>query len=141
MIAQPKWFKQRKYGGWGFTPAVWQGWAYLGIIVGVFYLIQNLPMITENLRIVLMLIWGVLLSIDTIDIMIRLRKDERETIHEAFAERNAVWAMVAFLTIGISFQIAQGMVNGKVVLDPFLVATLAVGALVKSISNWYLRDK
>jgi hypothetical protein len=33
MLGNPKWFKRRKYSGWGLTPATWQGWMYFGILI------------------------------------------------------------------------------------------------------------
>jgi hypothetical protein len=28
MFGKPEWFKEKVWGGWGITPATWQGWAY-----------------------------------------------------------------------------------------------------------------
>lgn len=39
MLGNPKWFKRRKYSGWGLTPATWQGWVYLGTLICSVFLV------------------------------------------------------------------------------------------------------
>ena len=46
MVGKPNWFKRRKYGGWGLTPATWQGWAYIAIFVAILFGTQNIPFAT-----------------------------------------------------------------------------------------------
>jgi hypothetical protein len=65
-----------------------------------------------------------LMVIDGIIMMCRLAKDEREVQQEALAERNATWSMVTIIGMGIFFQVIVGIINQRIVLDPFLIAAL-----------------
>jgi hypothetical protein len=126
MIANPKWFTRRSYTGWGFTPNCWQGWVYIAVLCVLFTIIPF-----PAVRIAL----GVILVIDALDIMLHLKKDERDTIHEALAERNAAWCMILVLSVGIIYQAATRNI------DPFLFAVIIAGVVAKALTNWYLRDK
>lgn len=141
MIGNPKWFKRRKYLGWGFMPETWQGWVYITMLIAFIMIIPNISLIPENLKTPLIFIIGLIFSFDTLDIMIHLNKDERETYHEAVAERNALWSMIAILAIGAAYQTAVSLNTGFQKIDPFIIAALFAGMLAKTISNWYLRDK
>ncbi|MBA2369530.1 MAG: hypothetical protein H0V82_10980 [Candidatus Protochlamydia sp.] len=144
MIGNPIWFKRRKYSGWGITPVTWQGWAYIGF---AFCIIFSISVLTTWLELRSSYQIGILLSVltlillDALDIAIRMDKDERETIHEAFAERNAAWIMIMILGVGILFQTIFGILQGNSHIDPFMVAALLGGLISKSISNWYYLDK
>src|SRR3989344_3475445 len=111
MIGKPNWFVRRKYGGWGLFPATWQGWVYLVIF----------------------------LVADTIDIMIRIKKDERETLHEALAERNALWVIIFILAAGIAYQAAQSAIlKGVPYVDPVIIIAIVAGLIAKAATNIYL---
>jgi hypothetical protein len=140
MFGKPEWFGRRKYGGWGLTPKSWQGWAYVAILASPIVLIPVLP-IADGLKPYLMFAWALLLCIDLIDIMMRLKKDEREAQIEAFAERNSAWAMVAAITFGVGYQAASGMSTGAMAVDPFLVLALFAGVAAKAATNLYLERK
>ncbi len=144
MLGNPKWFKRRKYSGWGLTPATWQGWAYVGVLLcSIFFVF----IMTTWLKVQAPYQIGILLCVltfiilDSLDIAIRINKDERETTHEAFAERNAAWVMVMLLGIGIVFQSTVSLLKGTLYVDPFMVTALLGGVIVKGISNWYYIDK
>lgn len=140
MIAKSIWFSHRKYGGWGLTPNCWQGWAYIASIVLLMTLISklNLPRFWST---GLMLTLGIIFSIDFIDIFIHMKKDERDVIHEAVAERNAMWFMVAALGFGIVYQASIGIVTKTVNIDPVILIALGSSVIVKAATHWYLRNK
>jgi len=137
MIGRQEWFKRRKYGGWGLFPATWQGWVYIAVAIGILFVFQLLPL-NDNARLVGTITWAVILAIDTIDIMIRMKRDERETKHEAIAERNALWAVMIVLCVGIAYQAASSTVIGKFTVDPIIIIALVAALIVKAISNIYL---
>jgi hypothetical protein len=66
------------------------------------------------------------------------RLDERERIHEAVAERNAMWVMVAALVVGFAYRSAQASVAGEVYVDPVILVALGAGLAAKAITNFYL---
>lgn len=88
-----------------------------------------------------MIVWGVVLAADVVDIMIRMPRDEREKLHEAIAERNALWAMIAALAAGLAYRAAVSAVDGKVYIDPVIAFAIVVGLIVKAASNIYLERK
>ena len=88
-----------------------------------------------------MFTWASIFSLDFIITFVRLKKDERESAHESVAERNALWAMVAILVLGIGYQIASGIVKDIYQVDPVILIALLGAAAVKSITHLYLRDK
>lgn len=141
MLGNPEWFARRKYGGWGLAIRSWQGWAYSIAMALPLFAFQLLPE-QSGLRLPLMAVWGTIILVDFADIMMRLKKDEREKLHEAIAERNASWAMILVITIGVAFQAASGIVANKIeAVDPFLVATLIAGLGAKAVTNYYLERK
>ncbi len=143
MIGKPEWFQRRKFTGWGFSPRTWQGWVYIAVLVGLMMGIQVLP-VSGEAKTMLMIIYSIIFAIDAIDIMLRLRKDERETRHEAIAERNVAWFMVTVMAIGIAYQAASSAVAGNVgflPVDPILLIALFGGLVVKIATNLYLEHK
>ncbi|MFA6006991.1 MAG: hypothetical protein WC764_04690 [Candidatus Paceibacterota bacterium] len=140
MIGKPEWFKRRKYTGWGFTPATWQGWAYITAFVLLFFLITALPVI-GGLRTLLLVILAIIGCVDFIHIIIKMPRDERDRMHEAISERNALWAILAVLTIGIGYQAAVSAAHGTKYVDPVILIALLVGVVVKMVSNIYLDKK
>jgi hypothetical protein len=138
MIGKPEWFKRRKYGGWGVFPKTWQGWVYLAVIIIPFAIFNALPFWSTTIRIVVTAIWGLFLVVDIVHIMVNMKRDERERIHEAIAERNALWAMMLVLVIGIGYETAVSTAKGSFQVDPFVIAAVALGVVVKAVSNFYL---
>lgn len=141
MIGKPHWFKRRKYTGWGFCPATWQGWVYIAVMILPFIIFHALPFWSSKVRTVGTIVWLIIFGIDAIQIMVKLKKDEREKIHEAIAERNVAWFMILVLAIGIAYETASGAVQQKITVDPFIVIALFGGLLVKIITNVYLGRK
>jgi len=140
MIANPKWFNHRKYTGWGLSPNCWQGWAYIIVIALPLFLINSLP-IDGWIKTTFMFIWAIIFAVDFIDLMRKVKRDERDTLHEALAERNAMWFMITALAIGISFQAGQSIVTNKPNIDPVILVALVGAVITKAITHFYLRDK
>jgi hypothetical protein len=139
-LRKNEWFARRKYTGWGFTPVTWQGWVYVFVAIAPFILLTIFGEANQT-RIVFIVIWAIIVGIDFIDIMIHLPKDERDRIHEAIAERNALWAIVTVLAIGVAYQAASGAVDGVLQVDPVIIIAIIVGLLAKIVSNVYLDKK
>ncbi len=131
MIGNPKWFNIRKYTGWGLTPNCWQGWAYIIAIVLPLFILDSIS-INQNIKNVFIIIWASLLLIDLIHIMSQIKRDERERLHEAIADRNALWFLIFVLLI---------IVFIKQIIDPIFFAAIIGAMVVKSITHFYLRDK
>jgi len=131
MIGNPKWFNVRKYSGWGLTPNCWQGWAYIFAFIIPISIISNLN-INPYYKNIFSIIIVALLIIDTLHMMSQIKKDERERLHEAIADRNALW----FLLFGI---IAWAFI--KQVTDPIFIGVILVATAVKALTQIYLRDK
>lgn len=141
MIAQPGWFGRRKYTGWGFTPKTWQGWAYSIVLVLPLPVMAALH-VSSRTQLVVVCVWAVVLVAAMVDIKRSIVMDERETIHEAIAERNALWAILAVLAAGVAFEAARGIAtNGVVAVDPVILVALAAGLLAKAATNIYLDRK
>lgn len=138
MLGKANWFQKRKYGGWGITPKTWQGWAYILTFIAILLIFHLMPFWNDFQRFVFTGIWLLILSVDVIQIMINLKKDELEKIQEAVAERNASWTMAFILTIGILYQLISSGLQEKIELDPFLALALAGGLIAKSLSYWKL---
>lgn len=140
MIGNPKWFNHRKYTGWGLTPNCWQGWAYIILVAAPLFLINLLP-IEGWFKTTAMFAWGIIFAIDFIDIMRKVVRDERDTLHEAIAERNAMWFMLTALALGVAFESAQSAITGKPQVDPIIVIALVGAAITKSLTHLYLRNR
>jgi TctA family transporter len=141
MIGKAEWFERRKYGGWGLFPKVWQGWAYMAIMVAIVFAIQLVPFFDSNLRMIATILWVGVFAIDTIDMMAKVKKDEREHKIESIAERNAAWAIVFVLAAGISYQAALTIMTNAMQIDLFLVAALIIGLIVKATTNLVLERR
>ncbi len=141
MIGKAEWFKIRKYGGWGIAPANKNGWWYIAGITLPIIIFQSLPWWSDSLRSVVMAIWLGIILIDVLDIMVRLKKDEREVLHEAIAERNAAWWMVTVIAVGFLISTIGKAMEGEVYFDPILITALLGAALIKSLTHWRLRNK
>jgi len=131
MIGNPKWFNVRKYTGWGLTPNCWQGWVYIiAFIVPVVFI--NSLSFDQNIKNIFSIIIIGLLILDVLHIMTQIKKDERERLHEAIADRNALWALLFGL-------IAWALI--KQITDPIFIAILLGATAIRAITQLYLRDK
>lgn len=131
MIGNPKWFGVRKYTGWGLTPNCWQGWAYIFAFIIPIAIINTLPLNQILMNIFTSILVG-LLIIDIVHIMSLIKKDERERLHEAIADRNALWFIIFVLLIWALI---------KQTIDPILIITIVGATLVRAVTQFYLRDK
>ena len=141
MIGKKEWFKRRKYGGWGYHPKTWQGWAYVAAIFIPFIAIQSIASLSNGIRMKITLLWLAIVLIDGLSIMVGLKKDEREEKIEAIAERNAAWTMVVVLALGVLYEATTSALMQSFYVDPFLVVALFAGLIVKTASNVYLERK
>jgi len=128
MIGKAEWFSRRKYTGWGLTPKTWQGWVYVLVMILPFVAINYLPIQNKT---IFMISWALISIADFIHMMFTLKKDERETKIEALAERNATYAIIAILTIGIGYEVAVSAIKKVIAVDPFIIAALIAGVLAK----------
>jgi cobalamin synthase len=131
MIGNPKWFSPRKYTGWGITPNCWQGWLYIVCFITPVVIISSLPL-DQNIKTIFTSVWTALLLIDVLHIMTQIKKDERERLHEAIADRNALWFMIFGLLV--YFFVKQNF-------DPLLLVALLGATLIRALTQIYLRDK
>jgi len=137
MIGKKEWFKRRKYTGWGLTPCTWQGWVYTAIMVAPLA-IMSFVQVSETV-LVFILAWFIFFAIDVAYLMGRVPRDERDTIHEAIAERNALWVMIAVLTAGVGYQISATLAQGKEAwIDPVILIALVSALIAKAATNYYL---
>lgn len=140
-IAKPQWFTRRKYLGWGVGIKTWQGGVYVGAMIGLLVIASALQKATNNYS---LYAGGIILFIVIIDmfyVMTNLKSDERERIHEAVAERNALWGMMMILIAGILFESIYYGLQNKIHIDPFITGALVVGLVIKSITNYKLDKK
>lgn len=138
MIGKAEWFERRKYGGWGLHPTAWQGYAYFAAFIAPFAVFQAMPFWDVPTRIGATVAWLSVLTLDVLHIMATLKKDEMETRIEALSERNAAWAMVAVLIIGLLYQLWTGAMRKELSVDWFLAGALAAGVVAKTLSNYIL---
>ncbi|MCL4406379.1 MAG: hypothetical protein M1586_02440 [Patescibacteria group bacterium] len=140
MIAKQGWFKRRKYTGWGVTPASWQGWVYVGLLILPIILLPLFKASAE-FQMIFSGAWFLVLILGFIDMTASIKKDEREIIHEAIADRNSLWAMLAILAAGVAYQAAVGSVRGTAGIDPIILIALAAAVFAKAATNIYLDRK
>ena len=138
MFGKPEWFTQRKYSGWGLTPKTREGWLYIIAIIVPFAIFQALPFWDAEMRMYATFGWLAFVAFDVLDIMLRMKKDERETLHEAIAERNAAWMMIVAITAGIVYQLISSELAGSPYVDPVLIIVLFAGLAAKAFTNWKL---
>lgn len=141
MLAKAVWFQKRKYTGWGVNPKTWQGWVYIAGFIFVLTLMQSAPFLSSFVKNVFSVVLVVFLLIDTLQVMAAFDKDELEERNEAIAERNASWAMVVTLTIGIIYPIISKGAENSSEINPFLIAALVVGFMVKAVSYFIIEKK
>jgi cobalamin synthase len=92
--------------------------------------------LSSNFKNIFSLVWIVLLLIDVIHMMSQVKKDERERLHEALADRNALWFIMFVLIVSAIYDAFFNQSTNII----FLVAVLGA-VIVKSITQFYLRDK
>jgi hypothetical protein len=74
--------------------------------------------------------------------MITVNKDEREKIHEAIAERNALWTVIFILAFGVAYEVSKSVIaTGSFQIDPLIIIAIVLGLVVKASTNFYLDKK
>jgi hypothetical protein len=144
MLGNPLWFKRRKYTGWGITPNCWQGWLYIVCVLSSIFIVYGMGKVLGlqvKHQLMAMGILLILIIADSLDIALKIKKDEREIKHEAMAERNVTWYMSFVLTMGVLYQAITSALYGSVFIDPFIILAILGGVIVKAATNWYLIDK
>lgn len=137
-IAKPEWFSRRKYLGWGVGIKSWQGGVYIAVMIGLLILSSALVNLTNNYSLYIGAGIFLFFIMDIFYVMFHLKNDEREKIHEAIAERNAVWGMMTILIAGILFEGIHYGLQEKIHVNPFIAGALIVGIIIKSITNYKL---
>lgn len=138
IIAKPEWFGRRKYTGWGVSIKTWQGAVYIAGMFLLLVVLQLIPNLSTENRLIISGVWVAFLIIDMVDVMWKLKKDERERIHEAIAERNAAWAMMFVLVVGLFIELTYNALQQKIYANPFIILALAAGIISKSVTNYKL---
>lgn len=138
IIAKPEWFGRRKYTGWGVSIKTWQGAVYIAGMLLLLVALQLIPNLSTENRLIISGVWVAFLIIDMVDVMWKLKKDERERIHEAIAERNAAWAMMFVLVVGLFIELTYNALQQKIYANPFIILALAAGIISKSVTNYKL---
>ena len=59
---------------------------------------------TEKYQLITLVVLLSIIIIDFVDIARKIKQDERESLHEAIAERNVAWFITLILCIGIVYQ-------------------------------------
>jgi hypothetical protein len=142
MFGKPQWFARRKYLGWGLMPITWQGWAYTLVLVAPIVIAQYIPGISFQARTIFMACWLVVVFAEVAHIMVNMKKDERDTLHEAIAERNALWMVLVALVGGAMYQVVTQIdASGTIAVDPVILVALVAGLVGKAATNVYLDRK
>ncbi|MGC9309963.1 MAG: hypothetical protein ACP5D2_04700, partial [Candidatus Nanoarchaeia archaeon] len=106
-----------------------------------FIILQSIPTWSTSTRVIITIMFLSFLFIDHIDVIYKLNKDEREIIHEAKSERNALWIITIIISLGLVYQIIMSGLKQELLIDWVLVFALIAGLITKSISNIYLDKK
>lgn len=141
IIAKPEWFKKTKYRGWDADIKTWQGAVYVAAVIIVFLVLALNPFMDKLDKVVLIGIWALFFLIDLVDILWKLKKDEREKIHEAIADRNAAWVMMIVLSLGFFVELIYSVLQKSLYVDPFLLIALIAGIMVKIITEYKLEKE
>lgn len=140
-IAKPDWFSRRKYSWWGLWVKTWQWWSYVLIMIGILILSFKFAEITDMYSLYFWMTVFFFFILDTFYVMYVLyhsKIDERERLHEAIAERNALWWTIAVLAVGVLYQASLTSVTWKFEIDPIIIIALLFGLSIKAITNYKL---
>lgn len=138
LIARPEWFGRRKYSGWGVSIRSWQGGVYVGVVIGLVVLFSALVDVTNGYSLYAAGGMFLIFIIEMLYVMTHLDLDERERMHEAIAERNALWGMMIVLIAGVIFELVHSALKNSVYVNPFVAGALVVALIIKSVTNYWL---
>ena len=140
IIARPEWFRKKKV--W------WMGCQHQNMAGSPLPCLNNhantpdsAPTLEAIARLYVTGAWLLFVFIDMFDVMWKVQRDEREYIHEAIAERNAAWAMMPILVVGMFIElILEAPLEENPGLTPSLPSTIA-GVVAKSVTNYRLEKE
>jgi purine-cytosine permease-like protein len=141
-LIKPEWFRRRKYSGWGITPITWQGWLTIIVLIApIAYFASKIkggtPLISA--AVVFFIGYFIAFMFFIFGLMSRIKIDERNRSHEALADRNALWALVMIIGIGLVMEgVLPEWVHAFSQVNPFIVGGIVVAWLVKVISMYWL---
>jgi hypothetical protein len=138
LFARPEWFGRRKYTGWGVSIRTWQGGVYVGAMISLVVLLSALVDITHGYSLYVAGIVFLIFIIEMLYVMTHLNLDERERMHEAIAERNALWGIMMVLIAGVIFELIHSGLRDGAYVNPFVAGALIVGVIIKSATNFWL---
>jgi uncharacterized membrane protein len=139
IIAKPEWFERRKY--W-IRIKTWQGAVYTGIFLILLLTSVLIAIGTENL--IFAVLYGLIFAfylVDTHGVLWKIKRDEREKMLDAIAERNAAYGMMLILSLGLIFELIYNILQNRVYVDPFLVIALIAGKIIKDVTNYKLEKE
>lgn len=132
MIAKTQQYKKKKYGGWGLDPVTWQAYVYILVLVVVEILILT-SQLSKQLKFGLILSITAFSAVDLFIVYKKLKSDEREIQIQQIAEKNASFAMVTVLIIGIMYNVLKMIETQIFYIDPFIILALLAGLIVKGL--------
>lgn len=139
---KPEWFRRRKYSGWGVTPITWQGWLTIIVLVSpIAYFASQIKGGTSlmGVTIAAFLIYFVAFMFFIFGLMSRIKTDERNRSHEAIADRNALWALIMIIAVGLVIEgVMPEWIRSLSQVNPFIVGGIIAAWLVKVISMYWL---
>lgn len=139
---KPEWFRRRKYSGWGITPITWQGWLTVIVLVApIAYFASKIkggaPLL--GMAVAFFILYFIAFMFFIFGLMSRIKTDERNRSHEAIADRNALWALIMIIAIGLVLEgVLPLWVRSLSQVNPFIVGGIVVAWLVKVISMYWL---
>lgn len=139
---KPEWFRRRKYSGWGVTPITWQGWLTLIILVApiAFFALKmknGAPLV--SIMFILFVVYFIAFMFFIFGLMSRIKSDERNRSHEAIADRNALWALIMIIAVGLVIEgVLPEWVHSVAQVNPFIVGGILAAWLVKVVSMYWL---
>lgn len=141
-IIKTKWFRRRKYSGWGLTPVTWQGWVFIAVLIAPLIFLASKIELGINLLSPLFISFAIYFAIFLgviFAIMAKIHTDERERVHEAISDRNALWFLIFVLALGIVAEsFSPDLVRTLYPINPFVFGGIIGAWIVKVISAIYL---
>lgn len=142
-IAKSEWFGRRKYTWWGLSIKTWQWLVYSLFMVTTIitssstYLIQATNGYSQYFGMFVIFIF-VLDIAYAMYVLYNDKIDERERLHEAISERNALWWVIVVLSLWIIYQYYFNMSEWIQAVDPVIIIALFIGLSIKALANYKL---
>lgn len=141
-LIKTEWFRRKKLTGWGVMPVTWQGWVCLIVlVVPLAVLGENITpgMNLKSWQFISFAAYLGFILFGSFALMIRIKVDERQRLHEAISDRNALWFLIFILCVGvIAESVAPEMVRNMGIINPFVMIGILGAWVVKVISGLYL---